>query len=214
MPKQGLVEIVNIIDRSGSMASIRDDAIGGFNSFLDDQKKVPGEAKVTLVLFDHEYLLVHDGVDINDVPNLDEKSYIPRGWTALYDAIGRAINTVGERLARTPEEERPEKVIVSILTDGEENHSTEFSVDQVKDMITHQQDNYKWEFIYLAANQDAFAVGGSIGIASVNTMSFDATGAGISNAYRSMSTTYTSSRTSGLTSTNDPQDGPKDAQNS
>jgi uncharacterized protein YegL len=213
MPKQGLVEIVNIIDRSGSMASIRDDAIGGFNSFLDDQKKVPGEAKVTLVLFDHEYLLVHDGVDINDVPNLDEESYVPRGWTALYDAIGRAINTVGERLANTPEDERPEKVIVSILTDGEENHSREFSVDQIEDMITHQQDNYKWEFIYLATNQDAFAVGNSIGIASANTMSFDATGVGISNAYRSLSKTYSDSRTSGLTSMNDPQDDPQDVQN-
>lgn len=206
MPKHGLVEIVNIIDRSGSMASIRKDAIGGFNTFLQEQKSFPSEARVTLVLFDHEYLVIHDGVPIQDTPDLNEFTYVPRGRTALYDAIGRTILTIGNRLSETPEEERPEKVIISILTDGEENSSTEFTADQIKEMITHQQEVYKWDFIYLAANQDAFEVGCAMGISEASTMSFEASGAGILQGYMKLSTAYTRIRSAtGLDEDQDPK---------
>jgi uncharacterized protein YegL len=108
------------------MNAMKEEAIGGINAFLESQQKLPGEAHLTLVLFDHEYIVAHDGVPIKDVPPLDNHSYVPRGTTALLDAIGRTINTIGERLDRTPEPERPAKVIVAILTDGLENASQEF----------------------------------------------------------------------------------------
>src|SRR5258708_24059358 len=105
------------------MNAMKEEAIGGINAFLESQQKLPGEARLTLVLFDHEYIVAHDGVPIKDVPPLDKHSYVPRGTTALLDAIGRTINTIGERLDRTPEPDRPGKVIVAILTDGLENAS-------------------------------------------------------------------------------------------
>ncbi|MBW8001719.1 MAG: hypothetical protein FVQ80_06815 [Planctomycetes bacterium] len=116
--KKGLNELVGIIDRSGSMDVIASDAIGGLNTFIREQKEVPGEANVTIVLFDHEYKVDYKGVPIADVKEYNSQSYIPRGTTALLDAIGRTITTVGERLANTDEGQRPEKVIVFILTDG------------------------------------------------------------------------------------------------
>jgi uncharacterized protein YegL len=106
---QNLCEIGFVLDRSGSMNTMKDEAIGGINAFLESQQKLPGEARLTLVLFDHEYIVVHDGVPIKEVPPLDNHSYVPRGTTALLDAIGRTINTIGERLNKTPEQDRPGK---------------------------------------------------------------------------------------------------------
>jgi uncharacterized protein YegL len=186
-------EVICILDRSGSMESIRMDSIGGFNTFLDEQKAIKGEASLTLVLFDDKYEIVHDNINIQDVPPLDATVFVPRGWTALLDAIGKTVTTVGERLAKTDEALRPDKVIVVILTDGYENQSTEYNSEQIKEMIKHQQEKYSWEFIYLGANQDAFAVGGSLGIKGCNTCSFDATPAGARSAsrmYSSLSTGY------------------------
>jgi uncharacterized protein YegL len=122
-----LCEIGFVLDRSGSMESMRLEAIGGFNAFLASHQKAAGEAKLTLVLFDHEYIVTHDGRPVKEVPALDPRTYVPRGTTALLDASGRTINTIGERLDKMPEAERPGKVIVSILTDGLENASQEFS---------------------------------------------------------------------------------------
>jgi len=161
---QNLTEIVCVVDRSGSMGVIQDDARGGFNQFVQDQKKVPGKAKLTLVLFDNEYIVAHDGLDIQQVPDLTPETYVPRGTTALYDAIGRAVTTVGERLANTPEHERPGKVIVVILTDGQENASQEYNKARILEMITHQREVYRWEFMYLSADAAAFADGQAIGI--------------------------------------------------
>ena len=135
------------------------EARNGFNAFLESQQKLPGEARLTLVLFDHEYIVAHDGVPIKDVPSLDEHTYVPRGTTALLDAIGRTINTIGERLDKAPEPERPGKVIVAILTDGLENASQEFKRKQIFKMIKHQREVYSWEFIFLGARQDAIQTG-------------------------------------------------------
>src|SRR5580693_1330174 len=161
-----LTEIAIVLDRSGSMASMAKEAIGGFNGFLDSQQKLPGDARLTLVLFDHEHIVKYDERPIKDVSPLDEHTYEPRGTTALLDAIGRTINTIGERLDKTPEPERPGKVIIAILTDGLENASQEFKPKQIRSMIEHQREKYSWEFIYLGANQDAIEVGETMGIAA------------------------------------------------
>ena len=157
-----LTDITMVIDRSGSMQSIQSDAEGGINSFIEQQKQEPGEANVTLVQFDSDYEFVHSGVPIRQVPAF---KLVPRGSTALLDAVGRAINETGARLAATDEAQRPGLVVFVIVTDGEENSSREFTRDQIRTMVEHQQSAYKWQFTFLAANQDAFAAGGSMGIA-------------------------------------------------
>jgi uncharacterized protein YegL len=185
--KQGLSEIICVVDRSGSMGPIKNDAIGGFNTFLQAQKELPGDAKLTLILFNQGYDIVHDGTPIKEVKNLNSKNYVPSGNTALYDAVGRAIDTVGGRLANTPEEERPEKVIVAILTDGEENSSKEYHLARINEMITHQKEVYNWEVVFLAANMDAVATAQTLGIQSKDAFNFVATGKGVRSAYVDMS---------------------------
>lgn len=157
-----LTDITMVIDRSGSMQSIRTDAEGGINSFIEQQKQEPGETLLTLVQFDTEYEFVHSGVPVKQIPAF---TLVPRGSTALLDAVGRAINETGARLAAMAESQRPALVVFVIVTDGAENSSREFTLDQIRTMVEHQQSAYKWQFTFLAANQDAFAAGGSMGIA-------------------------------------------------
>ena len=192
--KSDLTEIVCVIDRSGSMETIRSDAIGGFNSFLSTQQEEPGAAKLTLVLFNHDYHLSHDGIDIQAVEPLNNDTYVPVGTTALLDAVGKTISEVGNRLHNTPEKERPTKVIVAILTDGLENASREFSQEKVFDMITHQRENYNWEFLFLAANQDAIAAAESLSIQAQDTVAFAATSEGINQAYADLDSMVSESR--------------------
>ena len=180
-------EIVCIIDRSGSMATIREDAIGGFNTFLEDQQKVEGEANLTFIQFDTDYEVVHENLPLMDVPPLNKSTFQPRGSTALLDAIGKTIDNVGKRLDNMQEKNKPEKIIVAILTDGEENSSRQYNLQTVKEMITHQREKYQWEFIFLGANQDAFAEASKIGIASEDTFNFDTTSLGVTVAYADMS---------------------------
>src|SRR5690606_5309014 len=137
------------------MYDIRREAIGGFNAFVAAQRTEPGTAELSLVLFDHEYALVLENVDIQNVPRLDEVTYQPRGTTALLDAIGTSVDTLGKRLAGLPEERRPEQVIVAILTDGLENASQRYTSERIANMIQHQREKYSWDFIFLGANQDA-----------------------------------------------------------
>lgn len=181
-----LSEIVYILDRSGSMTPLCEDAIGGFNAFLAGLKAEPGAARFSLVLFDHEYHLLHDGIDLQVVPPLDAKTYVPRGTTALLDAIGRTIDQVGARLAATPESQRPAKVIFAIFTDGLENASSDYSREKVAAMIRHQQDIYSWEFIFLAANQDAIATAAAMSIPAANAQTFVASNVGVRNAQADM----------------------------
>lgn len=163
-------DITLVVDRSGSMASIREDAQGGINTFIKDQAAQPGKCTLTLVHFDHEYEVVHDGKPINEVT---EYGLTPRGSTALLDAVGRAINTTGARLAAMKEEDRPGLVSVVIVTDGQENASQEFTKARIKEMITHQQDVYKWQFTFLGADQDAFAEASSMGILAAGVACYD-----------------------------------------
>ena len=167
--RSDLTDITLVVDRSGSMGSIREDAEGGVNAFIEEQKRADGEAVLTLVQFDTEYEFLHRGVPIDDV-----KSYklAPRGLTALLDAVGRAINETGSRLAAMPEEQRPGLVVFVIVTDGLENSSREFSRARIREMIQHQQEKYDWQFTFLGADQDAFAEAGGMGIDSAGVAQF------------------------------------------
>jgi len=182
-----VTEIICIIDRSGSMESIRSDAIGGFNRFLADQQEPEDPARLTMVLFDDQYDVTYNGAEIHTVPALTKTTFVPRGMTALLDAVGKTLNTVSARLSEIPADDRPEKVIVAILTDGHENASKEFSLPVIRDMISHYSTDLKWDFIYLAASQDAFSEAGQMGISADNTLQFTANKAGIRGSYDNIS---------------------------
>ncbi len=186
MPNPDFSYLACVIDRSGSMDSIKSDAIGGFNSFLEAQKKVPGTAIMTIVLFDDQYEKLCDAAPLQEVKPLTDNTFVPRGSTALLDAIGRTIDELGLSLAAMPEDQRPGNVIVAILTDGYENASRVFTREQIFDKITHQQTVYQWQFEFLAANQDAIEAGREIGIAADDTTSFDATSQGVHYAMAEM----------------------------
>lgn len=197
--KDNLTELVFILDMSGSMSSLANDTIGGFNSMLESQKAEPGEANVTTVLFDHDYILLHDHVSIANVKPLTSKEYSPRGTTALLDAIGRTVNSVGARLAATPEEERPSRVVVAITTDGYENSSREFTKSKIKEMIEHQQTKYSWVFMFLGANMDAISEAASLGIGSDFARTYSATHEGSGSVYTSMSCALSGVRNASVT---------------
>ena len=164
-----LTEIAYILDRSGSMHDMVEPAIAGFNRFLKEQQDAPAEARLTLVLFDDEYLVPHQSVPIDEVSGLDTTTYVPRSMTALFDAIGRTIVDLGKKLDALPQSERPGQVIVAIFTDGLENASTDYDLPKISEMIRHQQDTYKWTFLFLGANQDAIATAGRMGIDRKNS---------------------------------------------
>ena len=187
-------DITVVLDRSGSMASVRDDTIGGFNSFLEEQKAVPGSACVSLVQFDDQYEVVYECRDVQDAPDLSPRTFVPRGSTALLDAIGRTLNATGARLAALPEAARPGKVLLVVMTDGLENASHEFGAGQVFDMITHQRDKYQWEIVFIGANQDAVLTGASYGLPASNALDYAATPAGTRHALSILSKATTKMR--------------------
>ncbi|MBO4302758.1 VWA domain-containing protein [Methanosarcinaceae archaeon] len=210
--KKDLVELVFILDRSGSMSGLEKDTIGGFNSLIEKQKAEEGEAFVTTVLFDDCYEMLHDHVNIKDVSPITEKEYYPRGMTALLDAVGRTVNKIGERLASVPEEERPEKVIIVITTDGMENASTEFTLDVVKKMIEYRQKECSWTFMFLGANMDAAEEAGNIGIDRMYARTYTNNARGVGTVYSAMSESVTlMRRTSNYTSKKEQEEALKEA---
>lgn len=156
-----LTDITLVIDRSSSMEAIKAKAEAGINGFINDQKKQPGEANLTLVHFDTEFDFIHRGTPISQVGHYHLE---PQGRTALLDAVGKTVIETGKRLAALPEAERPGLVIFVIMTDGEENSSHSFSRERIWKMVEHQQNVYNWQFTYLGANQDAFAEATRLGI--------------------------------------------------
>jgi len=177
-----LTEIIFLLDRSGSMAGLEGDTIGGFNGFIEKQRKVEGETIVTAVLFDDRYEILWNGIDANKA-KLSDKEYYVRGSTALLDAVGKTILDVGYRLSKTSECGKPGKVIFVITTDGMENASREFTDGKVKELINHQKEKYNWEFIFLGANIDAEKAANNIGIDRNNAFSFEASKAGVECMY-------------------------------
>jgi hypothetical protein len=181
------------------MGIVKNDTIGSFNKFLKDQQEVPGQATMSIVLFDTKYDFYAKDTLIQTIKPFDSESYAPSGNTALYDAVGRAIDETGKKLADMKEEDRPGKVIFVILTDGEENSSKEYTQKQVFDKIAVQRDIYKWEFVFLAAGQEAFEEGQKMGMSLAKMAMFTNDAAGTTAAYDSSSSYIRSLRRSGST---------------
>ncbi|MGQ0659019.1 MAG: hypothetical protein ACT4NU_13200 [Chromatiales bacterium] len=195
--KEQYTHISVILDRTGSMESIRDDTIGGFNTFLDEQKKQPGTATLTLVQFDTQdpYEVIHSFKPIQEVSPLSRETYIPRASTPLLDAMGRGINDLEEQISDLPEEVRPSKVVVVVITDGQENSSREFHRDQVVKMIREKTERTNWQFVFLGADLNAIGDAISLGIPAHAVLPFERTGAGTAAAWASLSARTSEYRT-------------------
>lgn len=193
--KNNLTELVFILDRSGSMGGLETDTIGGFNSLLEKQRKVDGEALVTTVLFDNQYELLHDRVNLKGVSPLTSDEYYTRGQTALLDAIGRTINKIGEAHKHTKPEECPGKTMVVVITDGYENASREFSPQRVKYLVQLEQEKYHWEFLFIGANIDAIIAAGNLGIRADRAVNYMHDAQGQRKCYEAVNIAASSLRT-------------------
>ncbi len=194
--KKDLTELVFILDRSGSMSGLESDTIGGYNALLEKQKKEPGEAVITTVLFDDRYELLHDRINIRDVEPITDKEYYVRGNTALLDSVGKTINRLGNVQKLTPEGERAENVMFVITTDGMENASQEYTYEKVRRMIEHQKSKYGWEFIFLGANIDAITTAKRFGISNDRATNFNSDSEGTLLNYEVISETVSCLRAS------------------
>ena len=192
--KKGLTELVFILDRSGSMSGLESDTIGGYNGLLEKQKQEGGEAVITTVLFDDHIELLHDRINLRGVAPITEKEYFVRGSTALLDAIGKTISKIGNAQKHTAEEERAERVLFVITTDGMENASREYSLKLVREMIERQKTRYGWEFLFLGANIDAAETAESFGIHRDMAVNYNPDGEGTQLNYQVLSDVVTSFR--------------------
>ena len=183
--KKNLTEIVFILDRSGSMSGLEKDTIGGFNGILEKQKKEPGEVLISTVLFDHESEVIHDRVDLQKLNPLTEKEYFVRGCTALLDAVGSAIHHISNVHKYIREEDRPEKTLFVITTDGMENSSREYTYERVKQLI-EQKKEAGWEFIFLGANIDAAKEAARFGISVDCAANYHADSIGTESMYEAV----------------------------
>ena len=185
--RKNLTEIVFILDRSGSMAGLEGDTIGGFNAMLEKQKKEDGEAVISTVLFDGETEVIHDRVALQNVPELTDKEYYVRGCTALLDAVGGAIHHIGNVHKYARQEDVPEKTLFVITTDGMENASRRYSYEKVRSMIQRQKEKYGWEFLFLGANIDAAAEAARFGIGADRAANYHADHKGTAVIYETVS---------------------------
>lgn len=193
-----LTEVVAILDMSGSMDIVTEDSIGGFNTFVEKQKEESGECRMTVALFNSNgYKKWVDGKSVKDVPKLTKDTYRATGNTPLLDSVGRTINELGAKLDKMLPADRPGKVIVIVITDGMENASTEFTRSRIREMIKHQEEKYSWTFLYLGANQDAFAEADSLGIQFCNSANYLNTPRGLSRAYHAVNIAVSSGRAGG-----------------
>jgi len=182
MTRADLTDITFVLDRSGSMQSIKQATIESFNGFLASQQSGDGEARLTLVQFDDQYELLYQAVPIQRAAALTDQTYQPRASTALFDAMGRTILATGERLRKLPERQRPATVLFVTLTDGFENASHEFSLQRLNELIRQQREVYSWQFVFLGANQDAIATAAQMGISAAQAMTFAASESGTRGA--------------------------------
>ncbi|MGN0998123.1 MAG: hypothetical protein ACI4PO_01065 [Faecousia sp.] len=184
--KKNLTELVFILDRSGSMAGLERDTIGGFNAMIEKQKREPGEALISTVLFDNDSQVIRDRVPLDRVPALTEKEYYVRGCTALLDAVGGAIHHIGNVHKYARQEDVPEKTLFVITTDGFENASRRYTYDKVREMIERQKAKYGWEFLFLGANIDAAREAARFGISPDRAANYHADSAGTEVIYESV----------------------------
>jgi hypothetical protein len=184
--KENRTRIAIILDRSGSMASVRESTVTGFNQFIRSQREIAGDVSVKLVQFDDQYDVVFDR-PLAEVPELTHDLFVPRGSTALFDAQGKTIVSLGHELAAVPESERPSKVIVMTLTDGLENASKEYTVDRIAEMIKHQTEVYGWDFVFLGANQDAIRTAATMAIPAASALTYVAAPEGVARVFRAAS---------------------------
>lgn len=198
--KAKFTELAFILDRSGSMGGLEGDTIGGYNAMLAKQRAAAGEARITTVLFDDRYELLHNRADIRSAAPITEREYFVRGSTALLDAIGRTIDTLIRAQRNADREHRAERVIFVITTDGMENASREYDSARVKAMIERQKNRYGWEFLFLGANIDAIETAGRFGIASNRAQNYCADEEGTRLNYRAMSEAVLSFRNCGQVS--------------
>ena len=185
--KKNLTELVFILDRSGSMAGLERDTIGGFNSMITKQRKEPGEAYVSTILFDNHREVIHDRVDIQRIEPMTQEQYYVRGSTALLDAVGNSIRHIANVHKYAREEDRPEKTLFIITTDGMENASREYSYERVRKMIEHEKEKYGWEFVFLGANIDAAKEAARFGIDESCAANYHADSKGTAVIYEAMS---------------------------
>lgn len=195
MSSEKWTEIACVVDQSGSMFKVKDDAIGGFNQFLEEQREVEGRANLTLTLFNHDYELVHDSSSLGEVDPLDEETYRPKGMTAMLDAVGATIDRIDEHMAAG--DAGPDRVLVLILTDGKENASTEYEGGEVARKIAERDEDETWEFVFWGANIDARKVAESINIDSGNVSQFATTGDHVHSVFGEMSRMTQSFRKTG-----------------
>lgn len=201
--KKGLTLLVFVMDRSGSMGNIIFDSIGGFNSLIDKQKTdclaEGNTAKVSLVIFDDKIDTIYNYKNIIEVPELTDKIFYARGMTALTDAVCRTINTVGGTLKDLSENDRPEKVIFTIITDGHENASREFQPSQLKFLIKEQEDKYNWVFNFIGANIDSINTSGQMGVSNTRGVSnYVASASGVRAMFKGVSNYTTNLRNSAI----------------
>lgn len=185
--RKGLTELVFILDRSGSMGGLEADTIGGFNSLIAKQKKEAGEALISAVLFDDSTEVLYDRVPLSRIEPMNDSQYYVRGCTALLDALGGAVHHIGNVHKYARDEDRPEKTLFIITTDGMENSSRRYSYEKVKQMVEHQKKKYGWEFLFLGANIDAIAVAGRFGIQANRAVNYECDGVGTQLNYEVLS---------------------------
>ncbi len=185
--KADLTELVFVLDRSGSMSGLEEDTIGGFNSLVAKQKKEPGKCLVTTVLFDSRVQTIHDRVELQDLKPMTEQDYRVGGCTALLDALGGTIRHIANIHRYARREDVPKRTTFVIMTDGLENASHQFSSEEVKRMIRHEQEKYGWEFLFLAANIDAVETAGRMGIRPDRSVNYKADSRGTEVAYEAVS---------------------------
>ena len=211
--KKNALELVFILDRSGSMSGLEKDTIGGFNAMLERQKQLEGDVFVSTVLFNHDSTVLHDRKDIRHIAPLTDRDYIPGGSTALLDAIGGAIHHNGNVHKYARREDVPEKTMFVILTDGMENASHRYDSRRVKEMIRHEEEKYGWEFLFLGANIDAVETGATFGIRADRAVNFHCDEVGTAINYEAISKTVASVRTCGAMPDNWKADIEKDYRN-
>lgn len=196
--KTNMTELVFILDKSGSMSGLEKDTIGGFNSMLEKQKAVEGECRITTVLFDNDYTLLHDRIDIRAVGPMTNADYVAGGSTALLDAIGFTMNKLIGVQKKTSKEYQADKIMFVIITDGEENSSREYSADKIRGMIKHEKEKYGWEFIFLGANIDAIQTAQHFGIDADCAVDYVPDARGTQLNFEAMAETVACYRTYGM----------------